>query len=159
MFILLGRKINQTHISWQFDDLSFDKFIAKVALESRNSYYAYMNNPTKEVNFYYPRGTCLTLEFDEEIEISFSFALNPGYSVFVTDPSYSTHFSLDLNSHKGSKIKMENGRRITEFYNIQIEIKDLNSPKGNDLCNSAKDYSYKKCVDDLIQDQMNKVNY
>ena len=54
---------------------------------------------------------------------------------------------------------MENNRWVTEFYNIQIEIKDLNSPKGNELCNSTIDYSYMKCVDDVIQDQMNKVNY
>ena len=106
MFILLGRKINQTHICWQFDGLSFEKFIAKEAGTQAN--YGYLNNDkiAKEANLYYPMGICLTLEFDEEIEISF-YGTQPEYSIFVTDPSHSTHFNLDFNSHKGSIIKME----------------------------------------------------
>ena len=104
-------------------------------------------------------GICLTLEFDEEIEISF-YGTQPEYSIFVTDPSHSTHFNLDLNSHKGSKIRMEKNalkNPVNKFYNIQIEI--LSNSKENNLCNSTKDYSYMKCVDDTVQEQMSKVNH
>ncbi len=85
--------------------------------------------------------------------------MNPGYSIFVTDPSHSTYFNLDFNSHKGSKIKMESSRWVTEFYNIQIGIKDLSSPKEIYFCNSTKNYSYIKCVDEMVQEQISKVNH
>ena len=70
--------------------------------------------------------------------------------------SQATYFSLGLTSHKGARIKtsIDSG---SYYYDVMVEIKDLNNPKEKESCNSVEDYNYRKCVDDFVFSDMFKV--
>ena len=98
----------------------------------------------------FPIGICRSFEIEKDVWISPDKTNK--FKIFITDQSMSTYFSIDLNSHKGERLRFTTA---DDYYNVKVGMTDSNH--HDEECDSMENYSFHDCVDNFIINDLGKV--
>ena len=115
--------------------------------------YKLMYNMTHFVRRFYPKfGYCWELAdyvIREELRIYCYGTLNNTCILFLTDKFQRTKPALDLSSHRGTAIKVDESEDYTYF--VEIVIKSFTKPLKPNYCKNYIENEFESCVDEAFK--------
>ena len=134
-----------THINLTFEQL-IRNAIKEVPKETKFEFESILLSPKLFPKF----GYCF--EVDNNMKEIFAFPpyddFTKDYTIFLTDKSARTYFSLDMASQLGERIRIFMTNPSFYSFFVDVEIYEATPEKSN--CNSDPDYSYEQCVDEQV---------
>ena len=153
--LLSGIFLKNGKFTWVTKNMTFDEIVAKAY--QADLFDGLLNDNYQGQNFIFPLASCRRLEFSPDMITLVQFLFDtPNFTIYITDPAHVTKFGLDMNSHTGSRIKISNTN--SNYFLVKTKLFDMNNPEERHLCNQDANYQYGKCVDDYIQNDLQKVS-
>ena len=152
--MLEGKLMNETFRSWGSHlNMTFQQLVRNVTLFSPE--YFIMDHKFDnllEPVFYPKYGYCYEVKnynLSTMLSLPEQTPCKKNFSVLLTSRNTRTFYHGDSNSQFGDRVYID----TLDIYSYKVHI-EIYESAANTNCNAAPDYSYEKCVDDLIRNDL-----